>query len=196
MKRNASKTLLAVLVIVVLGLFILNPGLVIADCGLVCEGNYVIDNIDTAGDLEALSGCTSITGDLAVVNPPLTTLEGLECLTYVEGDVEFVWNDSLTNLRGLESLESVGTLWINFNSSLTSLKGLESLVYAGNLLIQGNFSLTSLQGTDSLEYVGNNLVIGANIELCTSLAEVLRYQVLDAGGIGGSTYISDNKPGC
>jgi hypothetical protein len=65
-KRYASKTSLAIVVFVTLQLFILNPAVAVSDCNIVCEGSFVIDEIDTAADLEALSGCTTVTGDLSI----------------------------------------------------------------------------------------------------------------------------------
>jgi hypothetical protein len=41
--------------------------------------------------------------------------------------------------------------------------------------------------------VGYHFFIRENIELCTSLAEELRDQVLSGGGIGGEIEIRDNK---
>jgi hypothetical protein len=150
MKTKTYKTLLAVVVFVALGLFTLNPAFAVSDCNLVCEGSFVIDVNDAVGDLAALSGCTSVTGSLSINYSPLTSLEGLECLTHVGGLLDIYKNPSLTSLAALDNITSVG----------------------GDLRIRRNY------------------------ELCTSLAEALRDQVLDAGGIGGSTNISDNRPGC
>ena len=109
-----------------------------------------LDQNDTVGDLAALSGCTSVTGSLSINYSPLTSLEGLECLTHVGGLLDIYKNPSLKSLAALDSITSVG----------------------GDLRIRRNY------------------------ELCTSLADALRDQVLDAGGIGGSINISDNKSGC
>ena len=150
MKRDGSKTLFAVVLFVTLGLFILNPAFAGSDCNRVCEGSFVIDVNDTVGDLAALSGCTSVTGSLTINYSPLTSLEGLECLTHVGGLLDIYKNHSLKSLAALDSITSVG----------------------GDLRIRRNY------------------------ELCTSLADALKDQVLDAGGIGGSINISDNKSGC
>ena len=66
----------------------------------------------------------------------------------------------------------------------------------GTLLILGSDSLTSLEGLENITFISEDLTIRDNHQLCTSLAEALRDQVLDAGGIGGSIDIHDNKPGC
>ncbi|UCF01989.1 MAG: hypothetical protein JSV14_16815 [Deltaproteobacteria bacterium] len=173
-RRCASKTSLAIVVLVALELFILNPAVAVSDCNIVCEGSFVIDDIDTAADLEALSGCTTVTGDISIEYSPLTSLEGLECLAHVGGRLDIKLNDSLTSLAGLESVEAVG----------------------GELGISVNRSLTSLAGLNNLKSVGGRLVIWYNRKLCTSWAEALRDRLLDSGGTGGSIHISINKPGC
>ncbi len=173
-KRYGSKTLFVMVVFVTLALFIVNPAVAVSDCNIVCEGSFVIDDIKTAADLEALSGCTTVTGDLSIEYSPLTSLEDLECLAHVGGRLDIKLNESLTSLAALESLESVG----------------------GDLEISYNFSLISLAGLHNLKSVGGNLVIWYNRKLCTSLAEALRDRLLDSGGTGGSIHISINKPGC
>ena len=197
-KRYAFKTLLVIVVFVTLQLFILKPAVAVSDCNIVCEGSFVIDDIETAADLEALSGCTTVTGDLSIEYSPLTSLEGLECLAHVGGRLDIKLNESLTSLAGLESVEYVGgDLGISVNRSLTSLAGLNNLKSVGGRLdISINRSLTSLAGLNNLESVGGNLVIWYNRKLCTNLAEALRDRLLDNGGIGGSIHTSINKPGC
>ena len=197
-KRYAFTALLVIVVFVALQLFILNPAVAGSDCNIVCEGSFVIDDIETAADLEALSRCTSVTGDLSIIDSPLTSLKGLECLAHVGGSLVISVNRSLKSLVGLNKLESVGGyLEISYNFSLTSLAGLHNLKsVGGNLDISVNRSLTSLAGLNNLEAVGGNLVIWYNRILCTSLAEALRDGLLDSGGTGGSINISINKPGC
>ncbi len=196
-KRYAFKTLVIV-VFVTLQLFILKPAVAVSDCNIVCEGSFVIDDIETAADLEALSGCTSVIGDLSIEYSPLTSLEGLECLAHVGGRLDIKLNESLTSLIGLESVEYVdGGLGISVNRSLTSLAGLNNLESVGGRLdIEHNDSLTSLAGLNNLESVGGNLVIWYNRKLCTSLAEALRDRLLGSGGTGRSIKVSINKPGC
>ena len=118
-KWRASVVRFAVMVFAVVGLFVINAGVVLAGCNLVCEGDFFIDDSETAADLRALSGCSSVTGNLTVMHSSLTSLQGLECLTYVSGNLIIDDNDALTSLDGLASLESVGDyLWIGSNHEL------------------------------------------------------------------------------
>lgn len=218
MKRGIFKTLLAVIVFVALGLFILNPAFAGSDCydgkAGVWDGNYEISSI---ADLEGLSGYASVTGNLSIQSVPFTSLDGLECLTRVDGNLEIFSNDSLTSLTGLESLKYVrGYMEIFLNYSLTSLAGLDSLEFVrGNLRITENYSLTSLAGLESLKYVRGYMEISYadltslagleslkyirgymsindNYSLCTNLAEAFSDQVF----VGGSTQVSYNDDSC
>ncbi len=222
MKRDAFKISFAIVIFLALGLFILNPAYAVPDCYVgeagVWNGNHTINDLT---DLEALSGYTSVTGDLTISDTTLTSLDGLECLTHVGGFLYIEENDSLTSLAGLEKLEYVGDrlaiwendsltglagleklkhvgiyLYIEENDFLTSLAGLERLKYVGFLRIFDNDSLTSLAGLEKLEFVGGYLRIKDNDELCTRVPEDLRDQVLDAGGIGGFIDISGNDDTC
>ena len=216
MKRDVFRKLFPVIVFVALGLFILNPAFAGSDCYVgkagVWDGDY---EISSAADLEGLSGYTSVTGNLSIQSVPFTSLDGLECLTRVDRNLEIFSNYSITSLAGLESLKYVrGNLEISSNYSLTSVAGLESLKYVrGNLRITENDSLTSVAGLQSLEYVrgyleisyadltslagleslksiGGNMIIEYNLNL-TSLSglENLKY-------IRGYMSINDNYSLC
>jgi hypothetical protein len=170
-KRYTFTALLVLIVFVTLQLFILNPAVAGSDCNIVCQGGFVIDDLETSADLEALSGCTTVTGDLSIEYSPLTSLEGLECLAHVGGRLDIKLNESLTSLIGLDRVEYVGgDLGISVNRSLTGLAGLNSLeAVGGRLVIEHNDSLTSLTGLNNLESVGGSLDIERNDSL-TSLA--------------------------
>ena len=166
MKRDGSKKLFAVVLFVTLGLFILNPAFAGSDCNRVCEGSFVIDDIESAVDLEALSRCTSVTGDLSIIDTPLTSLKRLECLAHVGGRLVISINRSLKSLEGLNKLGSVGgDLEISYNFSLTSLAGLNNLKsVGGGLDIEQNELLT---GIKSLGNIIASIFINAFIRAIT-----------------------------
>ena len=188
-KRYAFTALLVIVVFVTLQLFILNSAVAGSDRNIVCQGSFVIDEIETAADLKTLSGCTTVTGDLSIEYSPLTSLEGLECLEHVEGRLDIKLNESLTRLIGLESLEYVGgDLGISVNRSLTSLADLNSLeAVGGRLVIEHNDSLTSLAGLENITSIGKDLEISYNF----SLASLAGLNNLDS--VGGSLDISVNR---
>ena len=146
-------------------IFILSSGSALA---LVCSGNYLIDNIDTSGDLAALSGCTEITGDLDIINTTLTSLTGLESLTDIGGGLDIWENPALNSLDGLENLTNIFGDW---------------------LLIDGNSSLTDLCGLYSTNFDGIELYIIHNNLLSMDTANALKDQL----GYDGFSIIGDNN---
>jgi hypothetical protein len=164
---------------------------VLQDTRPVWNGSYVIED---DADLHLLEGYTSITGDLYIYIDETTSLEGLESIATIGGNLYIMNINSLKNLSGLDNLTSVGgNMIISGNDDLTDLSGLESLTsVGGDSKIGNNDSLTSL-GMAGLQKIGGNFIIFSNPLLCNSLAEGLRDQVLAREGIGGCKSIHDNK---
>jgi len=134
----------------------------------VVTGNLEIrDNLDGTQDIEDLTPLnilTSVSGLLLIMeSDALTNLDGLESLTSV-GSLSIGNNDALTNLDGLENLTSVGAgVNIVANDALTDLGGLGSLTSVGaSLTISQNSALTNIDGLGSLTSVGGNLWIQSN----------------------------------
>ena len=151
----------------------------------VCEGYYVIDDVDTSGDIAALSGCTEITVDLYVDFSSLTSLSGLENLTSIGRNLAISHNNSLTSLSGLENLTSIGgDLYIEENDNLTSLNGLQGLTnLSGGFEVISNGALTSLNGLQGLTNLSGSLKIMSNGAL-TSLSGLQNLT-----SVGGYLYI-------
>jgi len=126
------------------------------DSTTVITGDYYIENVS---DLELLKGYTTVTGSL-IIDADVESLEGLDMLTTIGGDLRISWNPHIKNLTGLKSLTSIGGLSITY-TSLTSLSGLENIISTGgNLNIWGNNALTSLSGLENLTSVSGDLYIG------------------------------------
>ena len=104
--------------------------------------------------LDSLNALESVEGDLMVFNNTgLASLDGLDALTSVGGDFEISENDVLTSLLGLMNLTRVdGDLAIYNNTALRSLTGLGNLLEVKGALHIGS-SLPSVQGLDALTYV-------------------------------------------
>jgi len=116
----------------------------------------------------------------------LTNLDGLQSLESIGGTIQITNNALLTNLYGLGSLTSVGvTFSIDNNAALENL-GLGSLAsVVGNLVISNNDALTNTAGTGSLISVGGALEI-ANNDVLTDL------DGLDLSSVGGDFIIQGN----
>jgi len=96
-----------------------------------------------------LSSLTKVGGDLFISNCEITNLEGLNNLESVAGIFSITHNSNLVNLNGLDNLTS-----ISLNTSLSSFTG-----------ISMNPSLLTLDGLENLSYVKGNLSISGNSNL-------------------------------
>lgn len=142
-------------------------------------------------DITSLAGLENI-GDIGILsiqnNPGLQTLISLQNAS-VNSRVEIINNDGLSNLQGLEGVDTLfSTLWIMNNDSLQTLQGLENLVVLqnGDLLVESNLNLSSLDGLESLYFVGNNLQIQGN----SSLIDLSGLSTLEV--INGNLLIENN----
>lgn len=105
---------------------------------------------------------TKVTGDLSIEgfdNNSITNLKGLTSLSSIGGDFEIWLNRDLETLEGLESLTSIGgNLYILQNYALNSLNALEGVTsIGGTLTFNDNDALISLDGLSSLITVGGSL---------------------------------------
>jgi hypothetical protein len=143
---------------------------------LTSAGGLWIDDNHALTSLTGLDGLTYLTGGLYIYNNwVLPGLAGLEGLTSVGYALEIAGNHTLTDLNGLNNVTSVGeNLEIRDNRGLTSLSGLESLISIGqDLNIDGNDSLASLTGLENLASVGGALAIYNNpVTSLTGLSNV------------------------
>lgn len=109
--------------------------------------------------------CDEIEGNVTIgdwLQSDIKTLNGLNVLKSLGGDLIILGNDSLTSLIGLGNVISVGgdlTVWDN--DSLNSLAGLDNLAsIEGNCKIGGNNDLDSLLSLEGLTFIGGDLEIG------------------------------------
>ncbi|MDP6945510.1 MAG: hypothetical protein QF464_15280, partial [Myxococcota bacterium] len=104
-----------------------------------CTGDYIISGTDAATAIYDVYPCGVIVGDLTLSDTGLTSLELLNGLTQVTGDLSIHQNHSLTTLSGLGGLLEVGgELSIKNNNNLKALDldGLEIIL--GDLVITGH----------------------------------------------------------
>jgi hypothetical protein len=131
-------------------------------------------------DLNGLDSLDFVGGNSLITANGLSSLHGLQKLSYINGKLGIAANHRLENMEGSNSLFHVdGDLSIAANSSLLSLKGLDSLTsIAGGLYLSwplpvlpfyGNPLLTSLEGLSQLDSIGGILSIFDNDAL-TSLS--------------------------
>ncbi len=160
------------------------------------QGNVTIEG-NGITTLNGLNNLTSIQGHFIMQgNSSLTSLMGLENLNSIGLSIQILNNDGLTNLSGLEGLSSVGgwfTLW--YNSNLTNLTGLEGLTSIGeSLQITRNSSLCTLTGLEQLNFIGDDLDINDNWYL-TSLIGLNNLTSIQGGLFIASNYSLINLTG-
>lgn len=141
-------------------------GVCIACEGDAWDGDYTISD---AASLEILIGYACVTGALEVAGAELVSLDGLEGLQAVGGDVTISANPALTSLAGLSGLTAVGRdFGISENDALADLDGLSALTLIGGALrigrvdsvikgpsvLVGNATLTNLDGLSGLTSLG------------------------------------------
>ena len=145
-------------------------------------GDLTLTNQSLIGisSIANLNHLTKIGGTLKIQHTPLTSLQGLENLTFIGENFTIDNNNNLTSLTGLDNLSTIQGRYVNIirNNNLTSLTGLNNLTtingllgpngISGNLYIDSNDNLTSLIGMESFTNMMSDLVISRNQNL-TSL---------------------------
>jgi hypothetical protein len=121
-----------------------------------------IKNNQSLADLTGLDNVQSI-GILSVSGSCLSSLNGLNSVTSLNGALEIIECPNLTDFSGLDQVESIGDyLYIESCPSLSHLTGLGKLAsIGGKLYISGNQNLIDLNGLDSLKSIGGEVYIHA-----------------------------------
>jgi len=118
---------------------------------IIFEGDI---NITVQADLDALAlPYTHITGKLRIKGADVTDLSKLSDLREVGKNLEIIdGNTSLVSIEGLNSLQKVkGNLWIRRNPLLSSVAPLQSLTeIGGNMYFYENDAITTLEGFENL----------------------------------------------
>ncbi len=123
-------------------------------------------DIKTVDDLKRLSGYTTVTGTLRINETSLSNLDGLECLTRIEGGLDIACNSLLTNIDGLKNLTFVDEwIIISCNDILNNIDSLAAITSIDTLMIINNDTLPDLNGLRNLVSVRESLVIVGNDEL-------------------------------
>jgi hypothetical protein len=150
-------------------------------------GDSSLTNLTGLNVLTSIDGYLEIGGYYETYNVNLTSLIGLENLTFIGGGLGIYDNENLVNLNGLENLTFIGgSVFIGPNSVLTNLTGLENLTYISeNLNIINCFALNTLTGLDNLSILGGDLLLGS-----TTLTSLTGLEGLNS--IGGNLEIEWN----
>jgi len=169
----------------------------------VIEGDVILH---TQAQVDSFAG-SFISGHLVIEGSDIDDLTALSTLDSVGGDLLIYWNESLTNLDGLNHLTSVGgSLNVGIsvgsetfpesyevylgNPELTNLDGLSSLTSVDSgLYILSNDALINLDGLRNLTSVGDYLAIKENSALSDFCG---LYMLLSTNGLVGDYIVNEN----
>jgi len=138
------------------------------------QGHFSIQNHTVLGSLSGIQNLKYVGGSFGLNNnPQLFTLEGLNDLDYIGGSFS-ISGIQISNLDPLESLNSVGALYLSA-TNLTDLSGLSNTsIHGGSLQLVNNEFLVSLEG------LGNpNILFGLGIHNNPLLSDLTGLNQLD-----------------
>jgi len=128
---------------------------------LFLESNPLLENIDGLEGLEDLSGSIDIK-----FNNSITNIAGLQVNNDSLGGITIWQNPLLTSLEGLSNYEVIGSLWIAENDTLAELSGLEGLKEIRvDFEIYSNKVLESFDGLQQLETIRRDFYCNNNTAL-------------------------------
>jgi hypothetical protein len=125
----------------------------------VCEGDITLSS---QAEVDAFN-CTEVLGNLTISGSDITNLEGLASLTTIRGSLTISNNNSLANLDGLSSVNSVMSISIQSNQALTNIDGLTSITSAYYISISSNDVLTNIDGLHSVTSATSIYIFGNNL---------------------------------
>ena len=95
-------------------------------------------------------GCTEIEGLLDLSGNGISNFNGLQQLRLIKGSLK-IYGTSAIDLSGLDSITSVGSLYVTGNYNLKNIDALYQIDTLRNLFLSGNSKLTDLSGLASLK---------------------------------------------
>jgi len=119
-------------------------------------------DFETQGQIDSFlinfPGCTHILGDV-YIDGTISSLDGLDVITQIDGDLSIRNNDQLLAINGLDNLLYVGgDMEIGDNNNLLYIDGFNNLREVGGyLLFYDNLSLLSINGFYNLDHIGDYL---------------------------------------
>lgn len=112
--------------------------------------SFLIQNNESLQDLQGLAKLEQVYYLAVHDNPKLIDLSGLDSLTTATLGLSIGYcanggNGSLTDLHGLESVQTIASLGVENNASMTSLTGLDQLTSLTSLFVRNNPGVSSLE---------------------------------------------------
>ena len=158
------------------------------------DGYLVVSYCANLVDLQGLSSLSQFSTLKIQYNDQLTSLSGLAVPPSLD-EVSITYNAMLNDISSLSTLTAVsGILYFDNNSALVSVAALSNVQSVGKLAITNNAQLgqLGLAALGLIDSADSGFYIMDNVALCEQDAQDLLDQVLAAGGVGTSSYTTDN----
>jgi len=162
---------------------------------LIISDNLSLNSLIGIGDIDSIGGLTIfsnpflidlndlesliyINEDIMINSSSLSSLEGLNNIEYIGGNLDIIYNDLLQDITALSKVTSVGgNLYVISNSALNSLSGLQNINASSilNLYIYNNSSLSTCAIQSICDYLANPngyVKIYDNVTGCNSPGEI------------------------
>jgi len=146
----------------------------VSKCTSIDGDLMVLDTAVGVTDLEILADLEVIKGNVYLSGPDMTSVNGLHRLTSIGGSL-MISAPLLTNLDGLNNLKSVGSdLRVLKCVELESLSGLSDLIsVGGDLVMMRVSSLTNLDAFSNLKEIKGQFIIHSAPKIPTCEAKEL-----------------------
>ena len=143
--------------------------------------------------LQGLEGVTTVGGNLNVFScSTLTNLNGLNNITSIGGEMTIWSSGALTNIAALSNVTHIGGLiQIGFNNSLPNLNGLDNVSSTVGVLIRNNNVLTNIDGIDNINLTFLDIQNNPLLSSC-SIYNICNYLSIPAN----SALIANNGINC
>lgn len=112
--------------------------------------------------------CTEIDGDLTIgnfgANPPVNDITDISGLNGIESVANMlgIFRTSLTTLASFDNLTSVNSVQINNNPEITNITGFNNLIEAEGVVFGNNAVLTEIAGFSSIESLNSLQIQGGH----------------------------------
>jgi len=130
-------------------------------------------------------GCTEI-GGTVFISGNVSNLNGLAQITNIGGVLKISYTTTLTNLDGLNNLQSAQSLLLEDNTSLQNIQALGNLTSLNRIVLMHNESLVTLSGLESI----TNIPMEINIQQNQALESLVGLQNLMNVGNSLSIYLN------
>jgi len=133
-------------------------------------GSFSLNFANNMTSLDGLESLNYVFGNVYIeTNPVLTDMTALSGMTLVSGDIDIINNNSLVDLNGFQGMTNfLNRLKVGFNDALTSLNGLENITSkVSPLMIMGNNVLTDISTIQNMQLdVGLTITGNPQLAIC------------------------------